>query len=165
MFSSCSFIPHAHFETNLVMVSYYDCKIWRGSRWSSHFWVKMRVFKPLSTIKVNLVDKMIQSTYFCVILHVKREKLPVLVVFPWFLILGKIQDGGQDGDHVCWRHRSPAAPPPIKYISSCWEDQRLSIEGKIVSKYCDASKTLRRGSINSPLVRRWGYEFACTLEG
>ena len=36
----------------------------------------------------------------------------------WFLILDKIQDD----DHVWWRHRPPAAPPPIKYTSSCRED-------------------------------------------
>ena len=48
----------------------------------------------------------------------------------------------QDGDH-CWlRHRPPAAPPPIKYTSSCREDQRLSTEGKIASKYCYISKSL-----------------------
>ena len=60
----------------------------------------------------------------------------------WFLILGKIQDGGQDGDYCWWRHSPPAAPLPIKYISSCREDQRLSTYGKIVSKYCNTSKTL-----------------------
>ena len=37
--------------------------------------------------------------------------------------------------------RPPAAPPPIKYTSSCREDQRRSTEGKIVSKYCNLSKT------------------------
>ena len=42
----------------------------------------------------------------------------------------------------------PVAPPPIKYISSCWEDQRLFTEGKIVSKYCNISITLERGSIH-----------------
>ena len=63
-------------------------------------------------------------------------------------IFYKIQDGCQDGDHVWWRHRPPAAPPPIKYTSSCREEQRLSTEGKIVLKYCHISKTLERGSIN-----------------
>ena len=38
---------------------------------------------------------------------------------------------------------------PIKYILSCGEDQRLSIQGKIVSKYCNILKTLGRVSINS----------------
>ena len=36
----------------------------------------------------------------CVILHVKRKKLLIHTVFTRFLILDKIQDGGQDGDHV-----------------------------------------------------------------
>ena len=77
---------------------------------------------------------MMQSNYLCVILHVKRKKLLIHTVYTWFLILDKIQDGGQDGDYVWWRHRPSAAPPPIKYTPSCREDQRLSTEGKIVSK-------------------------------
>ena len=40
------------------------------------------------------MDKMLQSNYLCVILHVKRKKLLVLTVFTWFLILDKIQNGG-----------------------------------------------------------------------
>ena len=92
-------------------------------------------FQLFSTIKVNLVAKIMQSAYLCVIFHVKHKNSPFLAVLTWFLILGKIQDGGQDGDHCWWRHRPPAAPPPIKYTSSCREDQRLSTEGKIVSKY------------------------------
>ena len=55
-------------------------------------------------------------SYLCVIIHVKQ--LPFLAVLTRFLILGKIQDGGQDGDH--WsRHSPPAAPSFIKYTSSC----------------------------------------------
>ena len=42
VFRSCSFIPRAHFETSLEMVSYYGYDIWR-LKWSSHFWVKMHV--------------------------------------------------------------------------------------------------------------------------
>ena len=66
-----------------------------------------------------------------------QKILPILSVFSWFLILGKIQDGGQDVDHVWRRHRPPAAPPPIKCTSSCREDQRLSNERKIFLKYCN----------------------------
>ena len=53
-----------------------------------------------STIKVKLVDGMMQSNYLCVILHVKRKKVLILTVFTLFLILDEIQEGGQDGDHV-----------------------------------------------------------------
>ena len=60
-----------------------------------------------------------------------KKEITVLSGFTWFLIvLGKIQDG----DHIWWCHSLPAAPPPIKYTSFCWEDQKLSTEGKIVSK-------------------------------
>ena len=55
---------------------------------------------------------MIQSTYLCVILQVKHQKLSILTVFSWFLILDKIQDSGQDGDHVWWRHKPPVAHHP-----------------------------------------------------
>ena len=63
-------------------------------------------------MKVNLVAKIMQSAYF-VIYHVKHKKTLFLAVLTWFLILGKIQDGGQDGDRCWWRQRSPAAPQPI----------------------------------------------------
>ena len=43
---------------------------------------------------------MIQSNYLCVILRVKRKNILILTVFTWFLVLDKIQDGGQDGDHA-----------------------------------------------------------------
>ena len=44
---------------------------------------------------------MMQSAYLCVILHVEHKKLLFMAVLTWFLILCKIQDGGQGGDH-CW---------------------------------------------------------------
>ena len=144
------------------MVPRYDVL---SSRWSSQFWVKIHVFFQLfSTTKVNLLTKIMQSAYLCVIFHIEHKKI-FLAVLSWFLILGKIQGGGQDGDHCWWRQRPPAAPPPLKYTSSCWEDQRFSTKGKIVLKYCSISKTPGRGSIHPLLVPRWGYEFACTSEG
>ena len=101
---------------SIAMVTKYDVT---SSRWSSQFWVKILFFQLLSTIKVNLVAKILQSAYLCVIFHVNHKILPFLAVLSWFLILGKIQGGGQDGDHCWWRHRPPAAPLPIKYTSSC----------------------------------------------
>ena len=45
----------------------------------------------------------------------------------------------------------------IKYTSSRREDQRLFIEGKIVSKCCNISKTQGRGIPSTPpLVPQWG---------
>ena len=42
-----------------------------------------------STIKIKLVDKIKQSDNLSVILHVKHKKLTIILVFSWFLILGK----------------------------------------------------------------------------
>ena len=65
-----------------------------------------------------------------------KKKSPFLVVLPWFLNLGEIQDG----HHSWWRRRPSAAPPRIKYTLSCTEDQRLSTEVKIVSEYSNIPK-------------------------
>ena len=37
-------------------------------------------FQLLSTIKVNLMAKIMQSAYLCVIFHVKHKKIPFLMV-------------------------------------------------------------------------------------
>ena len=37
---------------------------------------------------INLVAKIMQSVYLCVIFHVKHKKLLFLAVLTWFLILG-----------------------------------------------------------------------------
>ena len=116
------------------------------------------LFQLPSTIKVNIVAKIMQRVYLCVIFHVKHKKLPFIAVLTWFLILGKIQDG----EHCWWHHRPPAAPPPIKYTSSCQEDQMLSTKGEIVSKYCNISKTPGRGSIHPPPFKTVGVWF-CIL--
>ena len=90
VFSSCSFIPCAHFKTSLVMVSCYGYERWRH---------KKQVVKPfssantcfsstLSIIKVNLAGKIMRMLIY-VIFHVKHKKLPFPAVLTWFLILGK----------------------------------------------------------------------------
>ena len=152
------------------MVSYHGYMIWcHKEQVSIHFWVKMHVYSTFfnNIIKVKLVDEMMQSNYLWVIFHVKCKKLLILTVFTLFLNLDKIQDGGQDGDHVWWRQRPPAAPPPIKYTKE--EDPRLSTQGKIVSKNCNISNTQRGGGGRlhqpPPLVPWWGYEFSCTSGG
>ena len=57
------------------MVTRYDVI---RSRRSSHFLVKMHVFSTAFNNNVKIVDKMVQSAYLCVILHVKHKKLPFL---------------------------------------------------------------------------------------
>ena len=128
------------------MVTRYDVISCRWSSLSVFEW-KCMSFQLLSTIKVKLVDQMMQNAYSCVILHVKHKKLPfvaILTWFLWFLVKSKMANkmatfvgdltGLQQGHYI-----------PIKYTSSCWEDQRCSTDGKIASKYYNNSKTLGRG--------------------
>ena len=127
---------------SISMVKRYDVI---SRRCSSHFWVKVQLFPLFSTIKYILWLKSRKVLIYVLFFISSTKKSPFLAVFTWFLILGKIQDG----DHCWWRHR---ALPPIKYTSSCREDQRLFAEGKIFSKYCNISKTLG-GSIRPPPLR------------
>ena len=57
---------------------------------------------------------------------------------------------------------SSSTTTPIKYISCCIEDQRLSTEGKI-----DRFKILQHieNSWVGPLEPPWGYDFASGSEG
>ena len=60
-------------------------------------------FPLLSTIKANLVAKIMQSAYLFFMWSTKKS--PFLAVLTWFPILGKSQGGSQDGDHCWWRYR------------------------------------------------------------
>ena len=76
----------------------------------------------------------------------QAQKIPFIGVLTWFLfffVKSKMATIAGDVTGLQQRHH------PIKYILSCGEDQRLSIQGKIVSKYCNILKTLGRISINS----------------
>ena len=103
------------------------------------------LFHLISTIKVKLVDTMVQSTYLCAIFTCQAQKITNCNSFCLILTLGEIQDG----DQAWWRHRFPAASSLVKYTLSCWKDQRPSTEGKIVSKYCNT----RGGGPSTP--PRW----------
>ena len=75
----------------------------------------------------------------------QAQKIPFIAVLTWFLfffVKSKMATIVGDVTGLQQRHH------PIKYILSCREDQRLSIEGKIISKYCNILKTLGRVSIN-----------------
>ena len=129
------------------MISFYGYEVcWYdviSSRWSSHFEGKCMFFPTFSTIKVNLVDEIMQSAYLYVIIHVKP--LPFLPVSTWFLILGKIQDG----HHCWWRHRPPAVP-------------QLTILVKKIKGFSVKAKSLRNTATYQKL---WGGAVADPGEG
>ena len=57
-------------------------RFYYGSR--SIFELKYMFFQLFFTIKVNLIAKIMQSAYLCVIFHVKHSKSPFLAVFTRF---------------------------------------------------------------------------------
>ena len=75
------------------------------------------------------------------------RKLLILTVFTWFLILEKIQDG--DYVQVTSQTANNATTHKMYIILFSEENQRLSTEGKIISKYCNTSKTKR--GVHQPL--------------
>ena len=84
VFGSSSFIPRAHFESNSLIVSFYGYEKWRHKLgvvkpllwiFKVQVWrVKVHVF---STIKVNLVAKIMQSAYLFAIFHLKHKKITI----------------------------------------------------------------------------------------
>ena len=94
-----------------------------------------------STIKVNLVAKIMQSAYLCVIFHVKQKNHHFSLFQPDFYSLVKSKMaarmttivGDVTGLQQCHH------PQNIRYLVE--KITRLSTEGKIVSKYCNISKT------------------------
>ena len=93
VFSSCSFIPRAHFKTSLVMVSYYGYAI-ISSRRSSNFWVKMHVFSTFFNNTNNLWMKWYKVRIYGLLYMSSTENDHLSRFYvTCFLSLGKIQDG------------------------------------------------------------------------
>ena len=106
-----------------------------SSRWSSHFRKKMHVSSTSLNNKSTAGGWNDAKCLFMCYFTYQAYKITIYRALTLISNLCKIQDG----DHCWWRHRPPAAPPPIKYTSTCREHQRLSTEAKIVSKYCNIS--------------------------
>ena len=108
-------------------------------------------FQLLSTIKVNIVAKIKQSVYLCVIFHVKHKKLTFLAVFTLFPILGRWRPL-----LVTSQASSSATTHKIYFILLRRSRQRLSTKSKIVSICCNILKTPGRGLINPHLLYHGG---------
>ena len=85
---------------SVSMVTRYDVI---SSRWSSNFWVKMHVFWTFCNNTNNLWMKWYKVGIY-VLLYISSTKNNHLsrCYVTCFLIPGKIQDGGQDGDGSAW---------------------------------------------------------------
>ena len=115
VFSSCSFIPRAHFETSQVMVRYYDYEIWRHTQVIKQFLSENDgFFKLFSTVKITCGWNGWYKVRIYVLLYMSSTKNNHLSRFyvTCFLILGKIQDGGQDSGGSAWITSNVLVRPP-----------------------------------------------------
>ena len=66
-------------------------RLWRHKQQMVNYyiWWKYMFFQLLSTTKTNLVAKIMEIAYLCVIFHFKHKIVPFLAVLAWFLILAK----------------------------------------------------------------------------
>ena len=96
-----------------------------------------------------------------------KKKIHFLAFLAWFLLFGKIQDGGLDDNHVWWHYRPAATPPPMS-IPHLVERRSKAFHRKpnCFEILQHIKNLMDKGSINpSPLEPRWGYDFSCTSEG
>ena len=113
--------------------------------------------------KARILRKVLESCRFFWFFFPIDEKTSAPEVFCSCLFISRaFSDKFNDGQFLWLRdsHRPPAAPPPIKYTSSCREDQRLSTEGKIVWKCCNISNAQGAG-VHQPPLYHGGWKTAC----
>ena len=98
----------------------------------------------------------------------EQEKIHFLAFLAWFLVFGKIQDGGLDDNHVWWHYRPAARPPPMS-IPHLVERRSKAFHRKpnCFEIYCSILKTwwTRVPSTPPPLNQCGGMTFLCTSEG
>ena len=137
-----------------------------NSRCSSHFWFKCKFSQLLSTIKVKIVDKMMQNSYLCVILYVRHKKIQISCGY------NSIFNSFVKSDMV-------AKMAPLSQASSSAATDKIYLillrRSKAVHlrqnrfEILQHIKNSREGSHQPPPlplnVLRWGYEFACMSEG
>ena len=142
VFSSCSFILRAHFETSLVMVSYYGYDV-IGSRCSSHLWVKMNIFSPSFNNKSKACGWNDAKGFIC-LFYMRSTKISIYCGFNLI---------SNSWSNPRWRPR--------------WRPLLLSSQAK--SFWNTATYQNIRGRVplipSPPPVPQWGYEVAFTSEG
>ena len=139
------------------MVTRYDVI---SRKWLGHFSVKVQFFSTFFNNKSKSCGLNHAKCLFMCYFSSEAQKVAIFWGCNRFLILSKIQDGGQSGDHCWWRHRHPAAPPPIKYTFRSGRSKAF--------RNTATNQKLQGGGWgipSTPLVSQCWYEFACTPEG
>ena len=141
-----------------------------NSRCSSHFWFKCMFSQLLSTIKVKIVDKMMQNSYLCVILYVRHKKNAISrgynLIFNSFV---KSDMVAKMAPLLVTSQASSSAATDKIYLILLRRSKAAVHLRQNRFEILQHIKNSREGSHQPPPppfnVLQWGYEFACMSEG
>ena len=140
-----------------------------NSRCSNHFWFKCMFSQLLSTIKVKIVDKMMQNSYLCVILYVTHKKNTIScgynLIFNSFV---KSDMVAKMAPLLVTSQASSSAATDKIYLILLRRSKAVHLRQNRF-EILQHIKNSREGSHQPPPpplnVLPWGYEFACMSEG
>ena len=123
----------------------------------------------LSTIKVKIVDKMMQNSYFCVILYVRHKKNTISCGYNLFFnSFVKSDMVAKMAPLLVTSQASSSAATDKIYLILIRRSKAVHLRQNRF-KLLQHIKNSREGSHQPPPpplnVLRWGYEFACMSEG
>ena len=141
-----------------------------NSRCSNHFWLKCMFSQLLSTIKVKIVDKMMQNSYLCVILYVRHKKNAISrgynLIFNSFV---KSDMVAKMAPLLVTSQASSSAATDKIYLILLRRSKAAVHLRQNRFEILQHIKNSREGSHQPPPpplnVLRWGCEFACMSEG
>ena len=140
-----------------------------NSRCTNHFWFKCMFSQLLSTIKVKIVDKMMQNSYLCVILYVTHKKNTIScgynLIFNSFV---KSDMVAKMAPLLVTSQASSSAATDKIYLILLRRSKAVHLRQNRF-EILQHIKNSREGSHQPPPpplnVLPWGYEFACMSEG
>ena len=140
-----------------------------NSRCSNHFWFKCMFSQLLSTIKVKIVDKMMQNSYLCVILYVRHKKNTISCGYNLIFNSSVKSDMvAKMAPLLVTSQASSSAATDKIYLILLRRSKAVHLRQNRF-EILQHIKNSREGSHQPPPpplnVLRWGYEFACMSEG
>ena len=140
-----------------------------NSRCSNHFWFKFMFSQLLSTIKVKIVDKMMQNSYLSVILYIRHKKNTISrgynLIFNSFV---KSDMVAKMAPLLVTSQASSSAATDKIYLILLRRSKAVHLRQNRF-EILQHIKNSREGSHQPPPpplnVLRWAYEFACMSEG
>ena len=106
-------------------------------------------FTLFSWKKAHNAHEKQQNVSLRLILQVQHQNVSISSILWKLLILGKIQDSGQDGGHLGSRHRLLAARQPIKCTSCCWAHHRFTQKFKPITADIYMPSIDKKGSVKT----------------